>query len=55
MQYDPSKKDWAIADALWELLEAMPRNKARSYVTSLISGSPVSVEAARNILREESK
>ncbi len=44
--YRPTDEDWALVDELWEMLEAMPRQKARSYVTSLISCSPRALAAA---------
>lgn len=55
MRYDPTRKDWAVADALWELLEAMPREKARTIITSLITCSPTAIEAAKNILSDETR
>lgn len=52
MKYEPTKQDWKVADKLWEHLEVMDRQKARSIVTSLLTCSPTAIAAAKNILSD---
>lgn len=51
--FEPADNDWAVADELWAILEAMEsREKAKQVATKLFARSPGALEMSQNLIRE---